>query len=101
MDVAVQSLLEYGLAGILLFAIGFALFKIGIWIMRKGDLVVDSHIAFVNNTDKRLGKMENDIDEIKEHSRHQEEYAKTQEEHDKKQLTLLEQIQRNTSNGNH
>lgn len=62
----IQPFLEYGLVGILIFLIGWGLLLIGKWVAPKVDLLIDTHVEMVKNTDARLGNVEDKITNLSE-----------------------------------
>ena len=48
---------QYGILGLLLCAIGYGIWEIGKWLAPKLDLIVETHLKFVENTNIALNRL--------------------------------------------
>lgn len=58
------SLSEFGLLGLILSAIGYAIYRCGVWVGPRLDSLINTHLTFVRSLDSTLNTMGENINRI-------------------------------------
>ena len=94
-----EPLLQFGILGVVLAILFYAIFMVGKWFAPRIDSIIQVHTDFVQSADRSLVKMSDSVEKMTDSVEHIDKRLTNLEVVAEKQTSILSRLSNHTNNG--